>query len=205
MDLFSGRRADVPGGWFTFDKGYLADRHLELYRDLLESIPWEQHHMPRPGTSVQTIAMPRLEAWFSADPHARPYNYSGTSHRARDIDRLPVLCDLLDRVNATTARAFNAVFANLYRNGHDSIGWHADDEPVLGKTDRVVIASLSLGATRRFRLRRAVAGSEILDFHLNGGSLFLMGEGLQAGWLHCVPKDPKVTEARINLTFRRVS
>jgi alkylated DNA repair dioxygenase AlkB len=106
---------------------------------------------------------------------------------------------------------------NLYRSGEDSISWHADDEPELGPTSAVVIASISLGVTRRFQLRRREEGSKILSIDLSSGSLLFLGPGSQSDWLHRVPKSPSSSpnpaplftnpthQRRVNITFRKVS
>jgi alkylated DNA repair dioxygenase AlkB len=94
---------------------------------------------------------------------------------------------------------YNAVLCNLYRNGNDSVGLHADAEPEMGP----VIASVSLGAERLFRLKGkngAVAFAERLPH----GSLFIMAGQTQKNFKHEVPKEPAVVLPRINLTFRHI-
>jgi alkylated DNA repair dioxygenase AlkB len=98
---------------------------------------------------------------------------------------------------------FNAVLANLYRNGRDSMGWHADDEPELGP--RPLIASVSFGATRRFCLRdRSHRDRPIVELELAPGSLLVLERGIQSRYQHSLPKTRKSVEARVNLTFRQV-
>ena len=94
---------------------------------------------------------------------------------------------------------FNCVLVNLYRNGQDSNGWHADNEPELGKNP--MIASVSLGATRRFDLRHNIT-KEKISFDLTNGSLLLMKGEIQHFWKHQITKTKKIDAARINLTFR---
>lgn len=129
------------------------------------------------------------------------YVYSGTLHRP--LPWHPVLAELRDRVAARAGAELNSVLANLYRSGADSMGWHADDEPELGPDP--LIASLSLGAPRRFCLRPkpGVAGrrSEIV---LADGSLLLMRGATQARYQHSLPKAAGAAGERINLTFRWV-
>ena len=102
-------------------------------------------------------------------------------------------------------RPFNCVLLNLYRDGQDSMGWHSDDEPELGPDPSV--ASLSLGATRRFQLRRRRDRRTRVDLDLRHGSLLVMGPPTQAHWQHAVPKRPKASGAgpRVNLTFRYIA
>lgn len=93
----------------------------------------------------------------------------------------------------------NAVLCNLYRNGNDSVGLHADAEPEM----RPVIASVSLGVERLFRLKRK-DGSVAFSERLPHGSLLIMAGSTQKNFKHEVPKEPDVTQPRINLTFRRI-
>jgi len=90
----------------------------------------------------------------------------------------------------------------LYRDGHDSMGWHSDDEPELGSSP--IIASLSLGASRYFDMRGIPSRHLKHRLELNPGSLLLMSGDTQKNWQHCVPKQTTVAAARINLTFRNI-
>jgi alkylated DNA repair dioxygenase AlkB len=93
------------------------------------------------------------------------------------------------------------VLCNLYRDGNDAMGWHADNEPELGS--HPVIASVSLGCARRFDLRHKESG-ETHRISLPAGSLLVMAGSTQQHWVHQVPRTKKVGEARINLTFRHI-
>lgn len=95
---------------------------------------------------------------------------------------------------------FTTVLLNLYRDGKDSNGWHADNEPSLGKNP--MIASLSFGATRVFQFKHRTIGSENYKLNLEDGSLLLMKGEMQHYWLHQIPKTKRPTRERINLTFR---
>lgn len=140
---------------------------------------------------------PRLEAWYG-DAGAS-YSYSGLAHEP--LPWTPELQRLRERVEVAAGTTFNSVLANLYRDGNDSNGWHADDESELG--EQPVIASLSLGAARRFLLRHR-ASVERVEVVLEAGSLLLMRGKTQQCWKHSVPKQRTVHAPRINLTFRRV-
>lgn len=144
------------------------------------------------------VRVPRLVAWHG-DP-AAVYTYSGTEHLPRPWT--PALERVRRRAEALTGHAFNAVLLNLYRDGRDGMGWHADDEPELGPEP--VVASASFGATRRFCLRHRRRRDLKLDVPLGHGSLLLMHGATQRHWLHAVPKTRQPVGARINLTFRRV-
>jgi alkylated DNA repair dioxygenase AlkB len=114
------------------------------------------------------------------------------------------LTQVRTRLEHTTGAAFDSVLANLYRDGKDAMGWHADDEPELGPAP--VIASLSLGATRRFAFKPKAGNEEgaRLSIVLPHGSLLVMRGATQANYLHAIPRTRRPVGARINLTFRRV-
>ncbi|MDO7875089.1 alpha-ketoglutarate-dependent dioxygenase AlkB [Hymenobacter sp. ASUV-10] len=169
-----------------------------LCDDLRAAVPWEQRSIRLFGREV---AQPRLTAWYG-DPGAA-YTYSGLRWEPRPWRQQ--LDTLRRRVEAATGHRFNSVLLNLYRDGHDSMGWHADDEPELGPAP--TIASLSLGATRRFRLRPRPGGpaAEPLGLDLGSGSLLLMRPPTQAHWQHALPKTSRAVGPRLNLTFRWVA
>lgn len=128
------------------------------------------------------------------------YRYSGVRHEP--VPWPEVLQPLRDRLIRETGIRFNSVLANLYRNGHDCMGWHSDDEPELGK--QPVIASLSLGATRRFVFKHRREPARKLALELPHGSLLVMHGDTQATWRHALPRTRKPVGPRINLTFRRI-
>jgi alkylated DNA repair dioxygenase AlkB len=166
------------------------------FSELLDLVEWEQHLIRIRGREV---ASPRLSAWYG-DPDAH-YRYSGLSLEPRPW--LPPILELKTKVEGACDAPFNSVLLNLYRDGADSMGWHSDDEPELG--ERPVIASLSLGATRRFRLRhRRRKDLEPVAIDLESGSLLIMQGDTQRFWKHQVPKTKRTVEPRINLTFRSI-
>lgn len=113
----------------------------------------------------------------------------------------PVLQQLRESVEQQCGHHFNTVLANLYRGGQDSMGWHSDDEPELRRNP--LIASLSLGETRRFLLRRKGETRTALEVPLSNGSLLIMSGPLQHHWQHSIPKTARAIGPRINLTFRQ--
>ena len=129
------------------------------------------------------------------------YRYSGITLRPMPLT--PTLDMILARVEALTGERFNGVLLNLYRHGNDGMSWHSDDEPELGESP--VIASISLGAPRRFVLRARHDSSVRLALDLNPGSLLLMEPPLQAHWQHAVPKTARACGARISLTWRLIT
>lgn len=168
----------------------------ELFRALRQRIEWRQEEVVIFG---QRRLVPRLVAWHG-EPGAS-YTYSGTPHRP--LPWTPELEEVRRRVQALSGSNFNAVLLNLYRDGRDGMGWHADDEPELGPEP--LIASVSLGAVRRFCLRHRRRKGLRADLSLTHGSLFLMSGATQRHWVHAVPKTAVPTGERINLTFRRVA
>lgn len=184
---------ELPGGEALLEESFLpsgdADR---LFSSLRREIPWEAEKIKLFGREV---SVPRLVSWHG-DPEAS-YVYSGVRHEPKPWT--PALRKLEPRVEAAAEAAFNSVLANLYRSGADGMSWHADDERELGPEP--VIASVSLGAPRVFRLKRR-DGSAKLDLPLPHGSLLIMKGATQELWLHSVPKTARPVGERINLTFR---
>jgi alkylated DNA repair dioxygenase AlkB len=170
----------------------LAD---EWFARLRHEVDWRQEEILLFGARH---AVPRLVAWHG-DPGAT-YRYSGVDHHPLAWTR--TLAAIRERVESLSGHRFNSVLLNLYRDGRDGMGWHADDEPELG-TDPV-IASVSLGATRRFRMRHRRRRDQVLGIDLAHGSLLLMQGPTQHHWVHAVPKTSRPVGERINLTFRHV-
>lgn len=172
-----------------------ADR---LFDRLMQEIPWEQHRLRLFGREVNA---PRLSCWLGDE--GATYVYSRT--RFDPNPWTPSLLLLRERVESACGVRFNSVLANLYRDGRDSMGWHSDDEPELGA--QPVIASVSLGAERHFRLRRRTSlkeGRAPLHLLLAHGSLLCMAGHTQHGYQHDLPRRAGVAAPRINLTFRFV-
>ena len=166
----------------------------DLFRRLRDEIPWRQEYLSLFG---RRIAQPRLTA-YQGDV---PYTYSGLTLPAAPWH--PILAALRDQCAARAGVAFNSVLANLYRDGGDSMDWHADDEAELGPSP--VVASVSLGAARRFQMRRKDRRGEAHCLTLEHGDLLIMAGRSQLDWLHRVPKTKRPLGPRINLTFRAVT
>lgn len=167
----------------------------QILTRLIDEVQWRQDMM---GTPAGRVALPRLTAW-QGEPDA-VYVYSGIHNVPQPWT--PAVAELKAAVEATSGARFNSVLLNRYRSGADSMGWHADREPELGKEP--VIASVSLGVARTFDLRHNRTGV-VQSFALKGGSLLVMKGATQAEWRHRVPKEPRVSGERINLTFRWVT
>jgi len=170
-----------------------ADRWFEV---LMQETPWRQDTIKVWGKSH---AQPRLTAWY-ADP-GRAYSYSGIT--MQPLVWTSALSQIKDAMEDAVGVQFNSVLINLYRDQHDSVGWHSDNEPELGKNP--VIASLSLGATRTFKLKhKSDKQQKPLALALTHGSLLIMGGSTQECWQHAVEKERTAIQARINLTFRNI-
>ena len=163
-----------------------------VMRELIDTTPWEQKRYRVRGNEGP---MPRLIAWYSDVP----YSYSGVDHPPAAFP--PLVQDLRLHAQDVAGASFNSVLMNFYRTGGDRIGLHSDNERGLG--DCPTIASLSLGAERRFRFKHRTTG-ETIALDLKPGSWLVMAGETQRHWLHELPKALRVTEPRINLTFRRM-
>ncbi len=142
--------------------------------------------------------VPRLHQWFG-DPDA-VYSWSGLTMQPQPWS--PELAYLRGAVEAATRRRFNSVLVNFYRDGSDAVSWHADDEPELGS--QPLIASVSLGASRDFILRRKHDVASKISVSLENGSLLVMAGTTQQEWEHALPRRKRVKQPRLNLTFRQI-
>lgn len=188
-------RIDLTGAELWFAPAWLScDVADGLLRSLRTDISWEIHRIRMFGREIDS---PRLSSWIG-DPDAS-YTYSRTRFEPQPWP--PVLCELRGRLQDTLGACFNSVLANLYRDGRDRMGWHSDDEPELGA--QPVIASISLGAVRRFSFKPRGEG-ERLVLDLPHGSLLMMRGDTQKRYLHALPATARPVGERINLTFRRI-
>lgn len=167
-----------------------------LQRTLREEVPWEVHKIRMFGRQVDS---PRLSCWMG-DPAAR-YRYSGTDFVPHAWH--PRLLPLCEQLATFCGARFNSVLLNRYRDGDDGMGWHSDNEPELGPEP--VIASLSLGAARRFALRRREDHNRKAEVTLGHGDLLVMAGATQRLYQHALPKSARAMGERINLTFRWIT
>lgn len=204
-DLFSEEnftRVSLYGyGELDLYSGFLSEKDASKYFDVFfQELLWQQPEILVYG-KFQRI--PRLQAWYGDE--GRAMTYSGT--RFEPEPWRPQLLHIKNKIEAHTKRAFNSVLVNLYRNGLDSVGWHADDEIELGREP--TIASLSLGATRKFSLKPkntqlANGAQKTMHLNLTSGDLLVMSGLTQEYWHHAVLKEDRITAPRINLTFRNI-
>ena len=189
------RADDIPDPDLLVSRGrlYPARQSKTLLATLINEVAWQYDYV----AFGRRFDVPRVQAWY-ADPGVH-YRYSNNLLEHRDW--IPSLLAVKQDVEQNTGHRFNSVLVTYYRDGSDHVTLHADDEPELGETP--VIASLSLGATRKFQYRPK-QGQESRHMKLHDGDLLVMQPDFQRDWLHCVPMEPEVTQPRVNLTFRRV-
>lgn len=179
----------ADGGLLLYDDAFLPpDLAGRYFTELRDTAPWEQKKV---GFGHW---QPRLTSSYGDD--GVTYFYSGTVNRA--VPWTPTLLEIKQRLEAVRGR-YNYCLLNRYRSGQDSVGLHADDEPGMG----AVIGSLSLGATRAFRIRHNTT-KETRTFQLGSGTLVVMAGTMQRFWKHEVPKTTENVGERINLTFRHI-
>lgn len=191
------QRLAIPDGDLVYyPAAFSPDQSRALFETLYKSVPWTSRQAVLYGKAVR---MPRLIAWY-ADPGVT-YRYSGGEEPRNDWTG--ELREIKARVEALSGACFNGALLNLYRDGNDSVGWHSDAEPSLGRDP--AIASVSLGAVRVFRLRhKRRRDIEPVSLELEPGSLLIMQGPIQHHWRHQLPKTRRPVGPRINITFRYV-
>lgn len=184
----------LPAG-FDWRPGWLDPAASRaLLATALGETPWADVSLRLAG---RLVPMPRRVAFFG--PH--DYRYTGLLHPARALPAW--LDDVRRRIEETARHPFNTVLMNLYRSGADSVSWHSDDDYPHG--GHPAVASLSLGATRRFRIAHRREREQRYAVELTDGGLLLMTERSQLDYRHALPKTTASVGARINLTFRFMS
>ena len=188
--------AKIDENFFQYEPAFLNSAEADrLVVNLWQNLEWTQHKIKLFGRKVR---QPRLSAFYGAAE--AQYFYSGL--QLEPTPWLPALFDLNKRLEKLLLSPFNSVLANAYRDGNDSMGWHSDNEIELGPDP--LVASISLGAERRFLVRKAGA-SHSTGLWLEHGSLLLMKRGCQQAYQHSLPKTQLAIGLRINLTFRQIS
>ncbi len=192
-DLILTQWIELDDGLIYWDPEFLTPcRGDHYFQQLQQLLHWRQLEIRMFG---RDILQPRLQAWYGE----KEYRYSGLT-----MQPLPwnaPLLSLKQRCEDRVETRFNTVLANLYRTGSDYMGWHADNEKELGENP--VIASVSLGGSRRFVLRHRQT-REKFELELSNGSLLIMAGRTQDTWEHQVPKTQRRVAPRINLTYRMI-
>lgn len=198
MSLYNGEsiwsRIELTNASVMYNRQFMSTAEANILFEQLLPGPWRQDTITFYG---KTHNIPRLQQWYGNE--GMIYNWSG-------IEMIPLswtepLITLRNNIQDITKESFNSVLLNYYRNGQDTVSWHADDEYGLGQTP--YIASVSLGVERDFVLRRNDNHSKKTKLTLHNGSLLLMAGQTQQHYQHSLPRRPKCNASRINLTFRQ--
>ena len=191
IQLFSsgndGRKEfDLPDAELVLiDSFFTKEESDYYYQTLLSNTNWREYQMPMYDKVVKA---PRMVSWFEDD---------STQELTTDLNVIR------SRVELEANVKFNAVLLNLYRNGKDGVSWHSDRTDKSGKDP--IIASVSFGETRLFRLRHKFRKDlPLVEIPLYHGSFLLMTGTTNSFWHHQIPKTAKNILPRINLTFRQV-
>lgn len=188
--LYPEHTADLL--WFP--AFYDETKAAALFQQLRHEIAWEEKTIKLFGKEVM---QPRLVAFYGDEGVA--YTYSGKTNIA--MPWTATLQSIVSDIAQQTGMSYNSVLINYYRNGQDSMGWHSDDEKELG--EKPLVASLSLGVTRRFAFRHKLDKKHTFVMPLTEGSLLVMPASAQKFWQHAIPKTTQQGE-RINLSFRKI-
>lgn len=168
----------------------------DLFKALQETIDWQHDEIIVFGKKHK---QPRLTALYGNN--GKVYAYSSIRMQPKKWNSLLIF--IKESVEAQLQVKFTTVLLNYYRDGNDSIGWHADDEKELGANP--IIASVSFGAKRVFQMQHNTLKEQKLKIELEHGSLLIMKGSTQHFWKHQLPKTTKSIGARINLTFRIIN
>jgi alkylated DNA repair dioxygenase AlkB len=173
----------------------LTKLEADAYFSVLQrEVQWEKEQISIAGKIIQ---MQRMVAWYG--DQAYPYSYSGTTKIA--LPWTNALKQLKHLAETTCNEKYNSCLLNYYPNGNSGMGWHCDNESSIVPNSS--IASISLGAARKFSFKQK-SDKNSISLVLENGSLLEMRGTTQSHWLHSLPKSKKITETRINLTFRRM-
>lgn len=193
MNLLADNLLPYGGELYYFPGAISSERSEDYFNQLFAEIKWRQEPVKIFGKEVM---QPRLTSWYGD----KPYTYSGiTMQPNRWVHPLPEIKSIIEKISGSES---SSALLNLYRDGNDGMGWHRDNEKSLGAMP--VIASVSLGAARTFKVRDYKTKKPVISLELQPGSVVVMKGEMQQVWEHSVPKTAKVCGARINITFRNI-
>lgn len=198
MDLFSTEKQHfkLPNAELIYIPNFFNTRESDNYfKSIKAETDWQHDNITVFG---KTYKQPRLTALFGDTD--QPYSYSNITMHPQPFTS--TLQSIKDKVEDFSEEKFNTLLINLYRDGNDSNGWHADNEKELGINP--VIASVSFGEARPFHFKHRTIKQERHKLILEHGSLLLMKGEMQHYWLHQIAKTKKEIQPRINLTFRKL-
>ncbi len=186
----------LPDLKIKYFANFISKKDSERYfNNFINYIPWEQDSIRVYG---KIYNQPRLTSLHGINQ--KSYSYSGITMYPKKMTS--ELIEIKNKIKNVCNTNFTSVLLNLYRDGKDSNGWHADDEEELGTNP--VIASVSFGEERFFQLKHKTKKIETMKFKLASGSLLLMEESTQHNWYHKIAKTSKKISPRINLTYRKI-
>ena len=197
LSLFeTGEYYEFPENLLEYRENFLTvEEANQLQHLLLCATPWKQKDQKMYSKSVLT---PRLTAWYGDEKKA--YKLGGSEFEVNNWT--PQLLSVKAKIEEQFGYEFNSVLLNLYRDENDSVAWHRDKDRQYGS--RPVIASISLGQTRKFDFRNLDNHQKKYSLPLPHGSLLIMKGDLQEHWEHRIAKSKQPMKERINLTFRCV-
>ncbi len=196
MDLFSSNANLLPyDGRVNYFGFVLSNAEADdFYQKLLTNIEWKNDQAMMFGKLIETK---RKVGWYGEHPFE--YTYSKITKRAlpwtKELIKLKAICE------KHTGETYNSCLLNLYHDGSEGMAWHSDGERDLKKNGS--IASMSFGAVRKFAFKHKETAEKV-EVILEHGSLLEMAGTCQTHWLHRLPPTTKVTQPRINLTFRHI-
>ena len=193
LSLFNEHKNLLPykGEAYLYPAFFNGRESKQYLHDLTHNIAWKQEPIKIFGKEVM---QPRLTAWYGD----KAYTYSGIT--MQPLPWTPALAAIKAKTEAVAGIGFTSALLNFYRNGKDSMGWHRDNEKELGINP--IIASVSFGQSRTFKLRDYYKKGNSISVELGNGSLLLMRGETQHYWEHCITKTAKQVGERINITFR---
>jgi len=198
MDLFAQKKQHftLPNAELIYIPNFFSKQEADSYFKTIETkTNWQHDDITIFG---KTHKQPRLTALFGESN--QPYGYSNIMMYPKPFT--PTLKTIMQRIEDNAKYQFNTVLINLYRDGNDSNGWHADNEKELGENP--LIASLSLGEARPFHFKHRTLKHQRHKLILEHGSLLIMKGEMQHHWLHQIAKTKKQIRPRLNLTFRKL-
>ncbi len=185
-------RLPSDGEVLYYGKIFSEKESDDYFHALMEKIAWQHDEAIIHGKHIITR---RQVAWYADKAFA--YHYSNTERIA--LPWLPILLELKNRIEEKSLESFNACLLNLYHSGDEGMSWHSDAEKELKK--EAAMASVSFGANRKFSFKHRQT-KQVVDVQLEHGSLLIMKGKTQQHWLHSLPKSKRISQPRINLTFR---
>lgn len=177
-----------------FSETYPSETCQRMFSLLTEQVAWEHDLVRMFGKEFITG---RMVAWYGD----RPFEYAYSGHSRKALPWIPLLDSVRKKAQELSRCDFDACLLNLYHHGGEGMGWHSDDEDVLDP--EAPISSFSFGAARKFAFKHKLDKTSV-SLLLEDGSMLLMDALSQRHWLHALPKSKRITEPRINLTFRKM-